>query len=162
MFRRAPVGGIKRTIIKNVSPTFRNSKRVNGRLKVKNHSEVFYVRERSSIKEATLKAYRDIGLMKAQWAHAAMKAGGKFPSSTPVWVSSQPSRGALGTDNTKSDAQPSVILVNQIGNKYGLGSKFNVVQLAFNIRAAKLRYKLAIWLKKQINDSNRKTAKSKP
>jgi hypothetical protein len=161
MFKhKPPSGNVKRTIIKSVSPSFRNSKRVQGRLKVKNHNEVFYVRDRSTIKSVTQTAWRDIGLMKAQWAHAAKQVAGKFPSTMPAWVSSQPRRAAGGADNTKSDATPTITLVNHIGNKYGLGAKFNVVQLAFNIRAAKLRYKLAIWLKKQINTSNAKTAKN--
>lgn len=159
MFKhKPPRGNVKHEIIKSVSKAFRHAQRVNGRIKVKNHNTVYYVRERKSIKTATMEAWRDIGKMKAQWAHAAKQAAGKAPA-MPAWVSSQPRMGALGVDNTKNDINPAVTLVNRIGNKYGLGQKFNVVQLAFNIRAKKLQYKLAIWLKKQIHESNTKSRK---
>lgn len=159
MFKyKPPKGDRKHLIIKTLTPAIRHAERVRGRLKVKNNNTVYYVREHKSIKTATKIAFNDIGKMKAQWAHAAKQAAGKAPA-MPAWVSAQPRSGAIGIDNTKDPTSPTVSLVNRIGNKYGLGQKFNVVQLAFNIRAKKLQYKLAIWLKKQIHETNAKSRK---
>lgn len=158
MFRNnPPKGGIKRLTIDSLSKQLRHAERVKGRIKVKNFNRVFYVRDHNSIKASIKLAFSDIGKMKAQWAHAAKQASGRMPSTTPVWVSSQPRMGAMAINNTKDETNPTVTLVNRIGNKYGLAQKFNVTQLAFNIRAKKLQSKLAIWLKKQIHESNTKS-----
>lgn len=135
---KPPTGNPARKYLASMSVSIRNSARSQGRIKMSNTNTVFYVENVGSIKAATAAAQADIGKMKSGWAFGAMAITGKFPTRTPAWVSRHGGTYGQGINRLKDTYKPEVELVNRVGNIWGLGLKFNIVQAAFDQRAKNL------------------------
>jgi hypothetical protein len=147
---RPPSGNPQRIIQRGaLSKDFRNQFRVNGRVMMKASKNQVYYLENYNVKDIDRQVWLDIGKMKAQWAYAAAAVSGSMPTRTPEWVRRHSKYAAKGVNRLADMDNPSLELVNGVANKYNLGSKFNVVQEAFNVREKKLVARLKSYISDQ-------------